>query len=322
MTSHQCLLEMIQPKINVNTISPSKSFNQPSFSGQNKETTSLPKYIAGGVAGYGINAGTQALYNNLHKNALIKLVKGFPAVFSEKEAIPLFKKMLSDNNLKNVKLTYISNDQLKQGVIRGYQKSKPFKIFDNLPGFLKPLGKKINQSKINALSKIKNTGDYFSEVTNKIRINKDHLNCGFHEIGHAKDHYGKGFKAFLSKVCEPLAFYGKKYIVPAMLLTALTYKKSDNKEEANILKKTRAFIHDNIGKLTFAIGIPTIMNEFSASKNAIDFLKQAKNVTPNAIKLINLRQCIGFGAHTMLFVGLALTAKLGVMVRDKITKQA
>ena len=135
----------------------------------------------------------------------------------------------------------------------------------------------------------------------------------FHEIGHSINHNLSKFGLILQK-CRGVSLIG-----PAMLaLYGICTRKNEPDENGNLskLQKANNFIRNNIGKLSFALTLPMLLEEGMASIRGEKLAK--KLLDKDMMKYIKKGNLIGYASYVCTAALLSLSSYLGVKVKDRV----
>jgi hypothetical protein len=277
------------------------------------------KLLTGGLAGYfGARLANTAMMKPIREIIGKNIFVADP--MSYKTATKLVPEMIRDNNLTK-KLTIEFFDQNTTEAIKSKANTIYKHLDDSIIGRLKNSAKTpvFIKNFVNNLQKFisaSTAAEPFACLVNgKYAFgNKTNPSYIFHEIGHsAVIHSNKWGKALAkSSILLPIA-------LTPLFITALFHKNTDHKEGASPLQKTKAFIHDNMGKITLAAFSPMLINEFLASHKAIQFLKKAKEITPEQLKFIKGKYAIAYSSYIGLTLASLAAIKLGIYIKDKLT---
>ena len=153
----------------------------------------------------------------------------------------------------------------------------------------------------------------FHNASNNVYVNKEKMGFSvFHEMGHAINANTTTARKVLSSGRHITAFG-----VPLLLFTALVKRrKPESETEPKNIQRKKNFLKDNIGLLTFACLLPTVVEEGLASINGA---KLAKDVlSPEMLKKLNVTNAKAFGSYALGAVAISLCAQLAVYVKDKV----
>ena len=148
----------------------------------------------------------------------------------------------------------------------------------------------------------------------QVLVNKEKKsNAIFHELGHAYNAKGTGFKKFMSgnrNKAIPL--------IPIILLTSLLTPSEDKNNPAqNKFYKSLLFLKKYSGLMVSACMLPIVAEEGLASINGA---KLAKNILPkNLYKKMNNFNAKAFASYTLWMICAGLGVTFANYVKDKVT---
>ncbi len=259
-------------------------------------------------------------------------VKGFPL-----RKIADFANKMVDENIgkrkngiipKELSFSYSTPENLKQTtrfLKQQFEKSREKLPSRNPLTFLGKIFKKASDLLVGklpekiTLKKLAKEACYIP-IINHINVPNKHRGCIFHEIGHAINKCGN----FFSKLPFRADNVSKYFVLPALIFTAMFTGKGDkeNKEKQAIkqdsfFKKSRQFIKDHIGALTFASFIPCMIEEARASAHAVKFINKQGGLS-KAFKAGHSKFLqAAFLTYLALAAITALSVKAAVSVKDK-----
>ena len=155
----------------------------------------------------------------------------------------------------------------------------------------------------------------FNRTSNKIFVNlKQSSYSIFHEIGHAINFHNSPFWKSVQKIKKPCF----KLIPLPFIISLLTSKKTENDEHSTLLDKGTRFIKNNVGKLTFAISIPIIAEEISATLRGNYLAK--KFADPQLYKKVSKINALGTSTYIAYGLVSGIAAYTGSKIRDFISE--
>ena len=155
---------------------------------------------------------------------------------------------------------------------------------------------------------------FFDPLSKKVCVNSSKMGFStFHEMGHAINATGEGFRKVLSKIRGPFALYG---VSTALLIGLLKRKKEEGEKPKNIIDGATTFIKNNCGAIVGLFMLPLVIEEGVASLNA---KKLAKDVlSPEMLKKMNKMNLRAWGTY-VVGAGLAAgAAQLAIYVKDRV----
>lgn len=136
-----------------------------------------------------------------------------------------------------------------------------------------------------------------------------------HEIGHAINFNSLKSKG---KVLHYISLLStKKLFIPLIFLISALHNKTDKKNKS-LTEKTKDFIQNNAGKLTFLACSPLLIEEARASKNALKFAKNDLNKIQ--YKALKKTLTIAFGSYLLGATISSLAVKFGLYVKNKLSE--
>lgn len=190
---------------------------------------------------------------------------------------------------KGVKITYIPESKVKSTI-------------------LESLGKQLEQ-----IRQGKNAA--FVPQQNKIFMPEKGISfAAFHEIGHAHNYNFSKVGKFLQKMRIP----GMILAGGIAMLSAFTKtSKPENGEDLSAWQKTKNFIRNNAGKLSFAAMIPMLSEEAIAT---IKGHKMVKGILPpDMYKHVTKGNRIAYMSYLLSALSLSLGAYATTKIKDKLT---
>lgn len=153
----------------------------------------------------------------------------------------------------------------------------------------------------------------FVPITSQILVNSKEIGITtFHELGHAINNQGNGFKKILQK-----SRITSILVLPILCIGLLTPKCEEEDKYKNPMGKTATFIKNHCGLLSFLTLLPIVMEEGLASVNGTKLAKNLLNKDMyNKLKKINVK---AFGSYAINTVLTGICASIGVYIKDKIS---
>ena len=178
---------------------------------------------------------------------------------------------------------------------------------------------------------------FFIPLQNTIKFTDKMALSQFHELGHAMNYNGKGLGNFLWRARpEAIGNYwlGKiagiktKFPLPAVILSlagtviGLTAiyknKKAKGEKPQGTFDKVTTFIKDNVGKLTFLVALPRVLEEGLASFKGERAVKNL--ISKDLFKKVKLQNRIGLLGYAASAALISLGAVCASKIRDKIAQ--
>ena len=154
----------------------------------------------------------------------------------------------------------------------------------------------------------------YMPATSQILVNKEKkANAIFHEIGHALNAKGIGYRHMLAKTRGKAA----KAVPFVFGISMLTPKDREDSPTKNPIYKRLLSFKKYSGLIAAACLIPMVAEEGVASLNGA---KMAKNVlSPDLYKKMNKSNLKAFGAYSLLMLLTGVGTTLANYIKDKIT---
>ena len=133
---------------------------------------------------------------------------------------------------------------------------------------------------------------------------------------------GHALNATSPKLIKALAVgrHVTKLFAPVILAVGLLKSnKKDSQEPNGIIDKTTTFIKNNVGKLTFAAHVHTLVDGGIASIRG--GLLAKKVLSPELLKNVNKNNLMAWTTYLRTAILVAGTVKLATVVRDKIAEK-
>ena len=277
----------------------------------NSSREDLFNYAAGGVAGWGTYRATKAYAARPYGRYFLDSVKKIPEADHKAmwdAAQDVFAK--TDLAKKGVTLKYLDASNAEafadDVLSRMHISTKPRKkIWYYLFGETKAEKLKRN------LKQMGEGGNacYIPGVKT-VAVNAEKMGfSGFHEMGHALNHTGKGIGNALHKTRHLAAL-----AAPAILAYCLLTNKKENARFAD--EKAHNFVKDNCGLLMFGCMVPTLMEEGLASIKGAKFAKDV--LSKDMHKTLCKTYTKAWGTYALSAALIGACGALAVYVRDKV----
>lgn len=235
----------------------------------------------------------------------------YPVERARSKKMRSYSNGLTENEIKNIKINaqnILEKTGLKaKGVKIEWFNDNELKKTKEIANEIKINSFKSLKEKLNLLSNSKVHGSFWRSA-NKVKMyGKGSILSVFHELGHAMNsNSGK-----ISKIAKKLTC--SWYLsLPIALYIAL---KSSRPKKPDENKKSKDFIENNAGKITFTTFLPILVEEGSASFRG---WKEAKKVlSPDIYKKVVKQGSFGF----ISYLAPAIFASLGIYAISKIKKE-
>lgn len=135
----------------------------------------------------------------------------------------------------------------------------------------------------------------------------------FHEMGHAAN-------CNMSKLTKYLQYgnaWGQKIGILPVLYTLFTREsKPDKNGNLTTGQKVKNFVRDNVGVISFACFVPSLIEEGLASIRGNSFAK--KVLTPDLVKKVAKANIMGYSTYVLSAIGTAVAGNIAVSIKDKM----
>ena len=139
--------------------------------------------------------------------------------------------------------------------------------------------------------------------------------ASFHEIGHALNHNFSKSGKFLQKL-RPVSMYAPLAIMAFAACTKNSKSKNEG-EDLSTVQKTKNFIRNNAGKLSFLATVPMLIEEGMAT---IKGQKLAKSLlSKDMLKAVSKNNKIAYLTYLSTAVCAGLSAFAATKIKDKMT---
>lgn len=321
--------------------------NQLSFTHKEKQQKSSAKATAIGIVA---SAGTGLVTATATTMPLIPLGKGFKNNLSssmnykqgfhiaeEMDKLPQLQKsgfnliLFNNNSARSIDK---AND-ITLEILKNYKKQKPilakgFNILENIKlitaGISGTLRGNLNEFLISLIYKTKSpvelgqlAGPYYQPIGNFSLIEKNFIAAAPHELGHALNANGNFLTKLPRRVKEFMPMVSLSLFLVSLLHNKKTPSEKSENSKKNNIEKTKDFIKDHLFALTALTYVPKLIEEARASINGIKFVKNMNYL--KAEQLIHLKKAytFAFATYALECLSEAVTSKLVVAVKDKVT---
>lgn len=282
-----------------------------------KDKNNLP---ANQVIGIGMGAFVGTLYPYLALKSVIT-----PLSEKEKSLIARFhcKSMPDVDTFSSIE------SAIQDAIVKTDLKNKGVKLFianensvAELKRIMESVSKKnsFNQKLIKYYLDVLSNGlnaSYLIEAKNIVINDKQLFSSAFHELGHALNFNKEGIINILIKG-RKLTPHSIPILGLGFLAVGLLHKNKPQSEDKSSFEKTKDFIKNNAGKLTFMTFLPKLIDEAAASINGI---KISKNyLKPDQVERLTKNYKHAFSTYARTAVFSSLFIFLGIKVKDEIAK--
>ena len=287
----------------------------------NNHKREIKAQVAGLAGGYATAGLSGTLISSVNTPIIYKIVKNARSLNDDANSkiFEAFDTMLKKTGLKNKYITVEIFNRSDLDIPKFREKLQKAIALDKSlnikPGILKD---------IIVSDACKNTPEYayivgvnagYNFTNNRIAFADNFVAPIPHEAGHAVMNNGKHFDKIISKIPYLIRRFN---ILPATLMLGLLTRKHENKgnKELSSIQKAENFIHNNLGLITGAITVPTLVMEGRASWIGEKHVKPLlpKNIFKN-VKINNRLGLMSYAANTCSAI---IGAHLAVKAKDKI----
>lgn len=162
----------------------------------------------------------------------------------------------------------------------------------------------------------------FEPKSNTVYIGEKGLfSSVFHEIGHAMNYNSSKFMKFVQKA-RILTSYNIPVLGLGLFAASLFHrvKPESANEPKSLWEKTKDFVKNNAGKITFATFLPMLIEEAAASVKGIKVAK--KYLNPAQVSKLTKNYLTAFSSYGLTAVALGAAVGLGNMIAQGIQEKA
>ncbi len=162
----------------------------------------------------------------------------------------------------------------------------------------------------------------FEPKSNRVYIGEKGLYSSvFHEIGHAMNYNSSKFMKFMQKA-RILTPYNVPVLGLGLFAASLFHrvKPESANEPKSLWEKTKDFVKNNAGKITFATFLPMLIEEAAASVKGIKVAK--KYLNPAQVSKLTKNYLTAFSSYGLTAVALGAAVGLGNMIAQGIQEKA
>ena len=236
--------------------------------------------------------------------------RGMPDVDTFKNIKQIAEKAIQDTGLasKGVKLQIVTPKNVKsvaQELINSNSKA--------------PFGKNIAKNFAKMIKYGANAA--FSGSTNKVYIGSKGLYSSvFHEIGHAMNYNSSKIMKFMQKA-RCLTPYGVPILGLGLFAASLFHnvKPETLNKPKSLWEKTKDFVKNNVGKISFATFLPMLIEEGAASVKGLKLAKQY--LKPEQVSRLAKNYLSGFKSYAMVATVLSAAIGFGNMIAQGIQEK-
>lgn len=216
---------------------------------------------------------------------------------------------LKDTGLadKGVKIKYVNSSNVNEVTqeITQFTKKQPFGV-----RIAQKFGKMFEYGG-NAAFVNKNNTAYIGE--------KGAYSSVFHELGHALNHNSSKLMKFMQQA-RTLTPYNVPVVGLGLFAASLfhTVKPESKDHPKSGWEKTKDFVKNNAGKITFATFLPTLIEEAAASVKGIKMAK--KYLKPEQLKQLAKNYTGAYSTYAIAAVALSAAVGLGNMIANRVQK--
>lgn len=158
----------------------------------------------------------------------------------------------------------------------------------------------------------------FEEETNTIIINPDKRSGSvFHEAGHAMNNDKKPWYTKLARIFNTLTVLAATGLIAKVGL--MKTKKAPGEEIKGFIDGATDFVKNHAGKIAFALWIPRLIEEFTATTNGYKYAKE--NLPEKTSKKILIDNLISFMSYVAGALTTAGAVTLGIFAKDAIARR-
>ncbi len=219
----------------------------------------------------------------------------------------LDKTGLSKKGVSVLKVTADNMDELSNVMSNEINANK---ITKKLPEFIKRM-----QAKNISETVLEGDNAFYTFVTKKVVVpeGKSLALSVFHELGHAAN-------SNLSKIGKFLQKRRKLSLlaIPISFIALWKTKKAPGEQPKNKIDKATTFVKENVGKLTLAAFLPTLVEEGMATVKGNKFAKNL--LDPSLAKKVSKTNTMAYASYLCLAVLSSFGIYLGTKIKDYIAK--
>ncbi|MDD3436320.1 MAG: hypothetical protein PHC64_04105 [Candidatus Gastranaerophilales bacterium] len=156
----------------------------------------------------------------------------------------------------------------------------------------------------------------YTEKEKNIIINsKELFSAVFHEIGHAMNANNSIFMKLIQKA-KRITPFGVPIVGLGFLAMGLLHKTKPEEKDKSKFEKSKDFIKNNAGKLTFLTFLPMLIEEGAASIKGLKLAK--KCFKPEQVTRLSKNYLFAYSTYFTVAVLSSLLISLGIKIKDKI----